>query len=143
MLFFNHKQENIIIAGCGKLGSYFAKTLCNQKVNVSIIDENENCLALLDNSISYRYIKGDATEREVLEAAGIESADVLVAATDSDSSNIMISQIAKKYYRTNTVIALLKNIEKEDLCKEMNITTLSPLLLSIKELQLILANEKK
>ncbi|WMJ22993.1 NAD-binding protein [Paludicola sp. MB14-C6] len=143
MSIFKNKQENIIIAGCGKFGSYLLKTMCLQDDNISIIDQNEKCLSVLENNSYYQYIKGDATDVQILEQAGIQSADVLLAATDNDNANIMIAQIAKQFYKVNTVIAVIKDIDKEFLCKEMNIMTISPLMLSINKLQLILTNEKK
>ncbi|MFZ2539228.1 MAG: NAD-binding protein [Oscillospiraceae bacterium] len=137
------KQENIVIAGCGNIVSYLVSTLCEQTDNISVIDADGECFTALKTSSIKSYINGEATDIDVLETAGIKFADVVVAATNNDNANVMIAQIAKKYYKVNTVVAIIEDLAKGDLCRDIGIVTISPLMLSINQLQLILANEKK
>nr|WP_319488540.1 TrkA family potassium uptake protein [uncultured Caproiciproducens sp.] len=142
-IFNREKRENIVIAGCGRLGSKLALNFCNQNDNVSIIDIDKEFFSRLSGSCVDCFIEGDATDTDILELAGIKAADVLIAATDDDNTNIMIAQIAKEYYKVKRVIARVEDTSKEASYNQSGIITICPLVLSLNELQRIFASEKE
>ena len=142
-LFNREKRKNVIIAGCGRFGSKLASILAAQKDNVSIIDINEQSFSRLPDSFNYYSIEGDATDTDVLVSAGIATADVLIAATNDDNTNIMIAQIAKEYYKVSQVTAIVEDTLKEAAYEQTGVIAISPLVLSLKELQYILAKESE
>jgi len=142
-IFNKEKRENIIIVGCGRFGSKLALNLMNQNDNVSIIDIDRESFSRLSELCVNCSIEGDATDTDILELAGIKTADVLIAATNDDNTNIMIAQIAKEYYKVKQVIARVEDTSKEASYDQSGIIVICPLLLSLNELQRIFTLEKE
>ncbi|MCX7831846.1 MAG: NAD-binding protein [Actinobacteria bacterium] len=113
---------NIIIAGGGKVGFYLAKELSSKGHNVSLIERREDRakkIALQLNNVLV--IKGDACDAEYLEQAGIEDADIVIAATGDDDDNLVISQLAKATFNVKKVIARVNNPKNEKIFKVLNV----------------------
>ncbi|MEI7885158.1 MAG: TrkA family potassium uptake protein [Clostridia bacterium] len=142
-LFNREKHENIIIAGCGNFGTKIASVFAAKNDNVTIIDIKEQSLPAIANAYNYYAIEGDATDLDTLEYAGIKTADLLIAATNDDNTNIMIAKIAKEYYRVNQVITRIEDTSKEAAYNKTGIIAICPLDLSLNELQHILIKEKE
>ncbi|MHB1483620.1 MAG: potassium channel family protein [Saccharofermentanales bacterium] len=142
-IFNRKKQKDIIVVGCGTLGAKLADVLHKQYDNVTIIDLDEQSFSKLSNSSDYILIKGDASDIDVLENAGIMTADIMIVTTCDDNVNIMIAEIAKQYYKVKKVIACVKNITKEFAYKQTGIEVISPVTLLIDEIQNILEEEKE
>lgn len=142
-LFNREKRERVIIVGCGSLGSKLATILANQNDAVSIIDIDENSFVKLPATYHEFCIDGDATDTDILELAGIKTADRLLALTNDDNTNIMIAQIAKEYYKVKQVIAKIDDATKEASYAQTGITAICPLLLSLNEFERIFKTEKE
>jgi len=96
---------NIIIVGCGKVGSTIAKQLCNEGYDVTVIDNNPNKLRAVSDGMDAMAMVGDGTSYTTLREAGIENADVLIAVTDSDEKNLLCCVIGK---RTGNLAAIAR-----------------------------------
>lgn len=96
---------NIIIVGCGKVGSTIAKQICDEGYDVTVIDNNPNKLRAVSDSMDAMAMVGDGTSYTTLKEAGIESADVLIAVTDSDEKNLLCCVIGK---RTGNLAAIAR-----------------------------------
>ena len=96
---------NIIIVGCGKVGSTIAKQLCNEGYDVTVIDNNPNKLRAVSDGMDAMAMVGDGTSYTTLKEAGIENADVLIAVTDSDEKNLLCCVIGK---RTGNLAAIAR-----------------------------------
>ena len=96
---------NIIIVGCGKVGSTIAKQLCNEGYDVTVIDNNPNKLRAGSDGMDAMAMVGDGTSYTTLKEAGIETADVLIAVTDSDEKNLLCCVIGK---RTGNLAAIAR-----------------------------------
>jgi len=88
---------NIIILGAGGLGSNLATTLCDDKHNVVVVDLDASTLNTIKNHIDVMALQGHVASIEILKQAGIENADLLIAVTCDDSSNILACQIASHF----------------------------------------------
>lgn len=87
----------VVIVGGGKIGSYLTRALLKQKHEVVVIEKYERKAKMLDSLIDQRVtLVGDGCDPIVLEQAGIERADVVVADTGDDEDNLVIVLIAKK-----------------------------------------------
>ncbi|MGA7396041.1 MAG: TrkA family potassium uptake protein [Solirubrobacterales bacterium] len=102
----------VLIVGCGRVGSGLAQSMLKEGHTVSCLDEDPESHARLEVGMDCDWEEaggiftvGTALETEALEMAGIEKADSFVAATNGDNTNIVISQIAQRRYRVETVIA--------------------------------------
>lgn len=95
----------ILIVGGGKVGSNLTSTLMHMGHEVTLIEGERERYALLEERFEHVVRPGDATELFVLERAGIERADLVVAVTGDDEDNIIVCQVAKEKYGVPKVIA--------------------------------------
>ena len=87
---------NIIIVGCGKVGSTLAGQLAQEGHNISIIDTNNKVIEEFSNSYDTIGITGNGASYSVLNSAGVEKAHLLIAVTGSDELNLLCCLIARK-----------------------------------------------
>lgn len=99
----------IIIVGGGKVGYYLMKSMMEAGNEVCIIETQKNICEKIAEDYNNLVIWGDGTSLEVLKDAGIDQADVVVAATGHDEENLAICQIAKMNYKTSKTIARINN----------------------------------
>ncbi|MEM7465388.1 MAG: Trk system potassium transporter TrkA [Pseudomonadota bacterium] len=98
----------IIILGAGQVGSSVAANLCNEANDITIIDTNPNTLQNLQDRFDLRTIVGHGSYPEVLTQAGAQDADMIIAVTNSDETNMIACQIAYTLFRTPTKIARIR-----------------------------------
>lgn len=128
--------NSIIVAGCSRFGANIASTLSAQGKDVMVLDINHTAFRKLSHEYSGFTIVADATDIDELTKAGITKADVVVAATHDDNTNIMIAQIASKIFDVPKVISRLYDTEKEIVFQGFdNIQIIYPSRLSISEFE--------
>lgn len=86
---------DIIIVGCGKVGSALAEVLSDEH-NVTVIDKNENLIESVINDFDVKGIAGNCLQTDVLNEADVDKANLFIAVTASDEVNILSCLIAKK-----------------------------------------------
>lgn len=101
----------VLIAGAGRLGTQIAQILVARGDDVSLIDTNDDRLSALQGRVSARLIAGDACEPTILEDAGARTTDLLVAATDGDEDNLVISLLAKRQFAVPRVAARINDTD--------------------------------
>lgn len=99
----------ILILGAGQVGHSVAASLVNEDNDVTIVDTNATALRDLREKLDVRVEVGQASYPRVLERAGIEDADMIVAVTNSDEINMVACQIAHTLYHTPTKIARIRS----------------------------------
>lgn len=104
----------VVIAGGGKAGFSLGRMLHTKEYEVAIIEMSRDRYRRLSQEFEHAVILGDATEIYILERAGIERADVVVAVTGDDEDNIMICQMARHKYGVGKVIARVNNPENQE-----------------------------
>jgi trk system potassium uptake protein TrkA len=132
------KQELAIIIGCGRLGANIADMFAVQGKDVVIIDSEESSFRKLSSDYSGFKIEANATDFEALKLAGIEKAVLVVAVTDNDNVNIMVSQIAKVIFNVPKVIMRIYDTDKEQINDGYSIDTIYPVKLSLEAFELLL-----
>ena len=98
----------IIILGAGQVGSSLAENLTSEANDITIIDTNEKTLLALQDRLDLRTITGHASHPDILRAAGADDADMLIAVTDSDETNMVACQVAYTVFHTPTKIARVR-----------------------------------
>jgi len=101
----------IIVLGAGQVGSTVAQSLASENNDVTVVDTDEAVLQDLQNRLDLRTVCGKASFPDVLRSAGAEDTDMIIAATDSDETNIVAIQIAYTMYRTPAKIARIRSQE--------------------------------
>ena len=94
---------NIIIVGCGKVGSTLAKQLSKEGHDISIIDINDKVVEEFSNSHDVMGIVGNGAAYSIQKSAGIEKAHLLIAVTGSDELNLLCCLIARKAGNCETI----------------------------------------
>jgi trk system potassium uptake protein TrkA len=103
---------NILILGAGQVGSSAAYDLSRSEANeVTVVDVNGDRLRELQDRLDIRTVQGHAAHPQVLTQAGGDDADVVIALTDSDETNMLACQVAYTLFRTPTKIARIRSVE--------------------------------
>lgn len=111
----------IVIAGCGRVGSDLALTLSEEGHDVSVIDSRPAVFERLGSTFNGTTHEGLGYDVRVLRESGIELADAFVAATDSDNSNAMAVQVAKRVFGVPKTIARLDDPAREDAYRALDV----------------------
>jgi trk system potassium uptake protein TrkA len=99
----------VVICGGGKVGWNLARELIEKRHEVTLIEQDRRRYLIIEEELEHAVQYGDATELWVLERAGIQRADLVIAVTGDDEDNILICQIAKEKYRVERTIARVNN----------------------------------
>ncbi|MFV9615996.1 MAG: Trk system potassium transporter TrkA [Gammaproteobacteria bacterium] len=102
---------NILILGAGQVGSSVAENLASEANDITLIDSNAVLLNDLSERLDIQTVVGHASHPDTLIKAGISDADMLVAVTNSDETNIVACQIAHSLFHTPTKIARVRSQE--------------------------------
>ncbi len=133
----------IIIAGAGEVGFHLAKLLAFEKQDIVLIDTDKDKLSQVANSMDVAVIHGNATYFSVLEEAQVSKANLVLALTSSEETNIATAIISKQLGAKRTV-ARISNIEfllkkEKTALKQMGIDELiSPESLAAREIKRLL-----
>ena len=104
---------NIIIVGCGKIGTTILRSLVSEGHNVVAVDENSAVIAEITNVYDAMGVCGNGVDADTLQEAGVDKAELLVAVTGSDEKNMLTCFLAKKMGARHT-IARIRNPEHND-----------------------------
>ena len=99
----------VIIAGAGKVGWNLARELINKRHEVTVIESDAHRYAVVEQELEHSAMYGDGSELWVLERAGIERADLVIAVTGDDEDNILICQVAREKYGVERVVSRCNN----------------------------------
>jgi trk system potassium uptake protein TrkA len=101
----------IIILGAGQVGASVAANLCSEANDITVVDTDVRRLQELQVRHDLRTVTGQASHPEVLMRAGAEDADMILAVTNSDETNMVACQVAYTLFHTPTKIARVRNPE--------------------------------
>lgn len=116
---------DIIVIGCGRIGSILAQELADAGHNVSVMDRDGVKLNVLGSGFNGLKVKGIEFDRDNLCEAGIEKADTIISVTPDDNINITVSLIAQKLYHVPRIIARICNPNKSFLYEKLGIETIN------------------
>jgi trk system potassium uptake protein TrkA len=132
----------ILIVGCGRVGSSVARTMLAEGQEVSCLDEDPDSHARLELGLDSswedaggQFTVGTGLEIDALTTAGIERADVFVASTNGDNTNIVIAQIAQRRFRVETVIARILDPYRAEWYEKQGLHTICPTRVAIEMLE--------
>jgi trk system potassium uptake protein TrkA len=99
----------VIVVGGGKVGLNLARELIRNGQEVTLIEQERRAYLRIEQELEHAVQYGDGTELWVLERAGIQRADLVVAVTGDDEDNILICQVAQEKYLCDRIIARCNN----------------------------------
>jgi trk system potassium uptake protein TrkA len=99
----------VVICGGGKVGWNLARELIEKGNEVTLVEQDRRRYLIIEEELEHAVQYGDATELWVLERAGIQRAELVIAVTGDDEDNILICQIAKEKYLCERTISRVNN----------------------------------
>jgi len=99
----------VLIAGGGKVGWNLARELMAKDHEITLVESDRERYLRIEEELEHAVQYGDATEMWILERAGIQRADLVIAVTGDDEDNIVICQMAKEKYLCERIIARVNN----------------------------------
>jgi trk/ktr system potassium uptake protein len=108
----------VAIAGAGKVGLFIANDLAGTGNDVLLIEQNEEVAKRIETNPGVEVIIADACEVTSLRGVGLETCEVVVAATGDDEDNLVISLLAKQEFGVPRVIARVNHPKNEWLFNE-------------------------
>lgn len=133
----------IIIAGAGEVGFHLAKLLSYESQEITLIDINKESLNYADTHLDIKVIRGDATSIAILREGRVDTCDLLISVTASETTNITVCVLAKQLGAKRT-IARISNTEFINYKDEVGFTRfgidelISPEALAASEIELSL-----
>jgi len=98
----------IIILGAGQVGSSVAQNLASEANDITVVDSRPEVLRDLQDRIDIRTVAGQASHPEILTRAGAEDADMILAVTNSDETNMIACQVAYTLFHTPIKVARVR-----------------------------------
>ena len=102
---------NIIICGAGRVGFSISKQLAAQGHSITVVDQSSELIQKINETQDVKGVVGRATFPSVLQKAGAEDADMIVAVTKNDETNMVICQVARSIFNVTKKIARIRNQE--------------------------------
>ena len=114
-----------LVIGCGKFGVRVSEYLAWRNHEVVVVDNDSETFLALSKEFTGRTLCGVGYDKEVLEQAGIATADVVIGCTSSDSLNAVVANIAKNVFHVPIVIARMYDPIRARMFEAMGIYTVS------------------
>ena len=116
---------NVMIVGCGRVGSQLALLLAQEGHNVTIIDKNPEAFKRLGGTFNGIAATGTGFDEKLLNELKINRQDAFVSVTSGDNTNLMASQIAKKMFKVPRVIARVYDPKRADIYRKLGLDIIS------------------
>lgn len=117
---------NVIIMGCGRVGSNLAMLLDNAGHSVTVLDNDAYAFRRLAPTYHGSALLGNGIDQEILTKAGIQEADAFIALTQGDNRNIMAAQVAKHIFNVPRVICRIYDPLRAELYTSLGLHTICP-----------------
>lgn len=136
----------IIILGAGQVGGTLAVSLAGEDNDITLVDTNPKKLRALQDQLDLRTVVGYGSHPHILRQAGAEDADMMIAVTNSDETNMIACQVAYSVFNTPTKIARIRSphyLKEKSLFNSDNLpvdVVISPEQLVVKHIHRLIEN---
>lgn len=114
-------RVNVIVVGCGRVGSQLATLLSVDGHNVTVIDKDPDSFRRLGTTFNGVTVRGLGFDEDVLEEAGVRECDTFAAVTNLDNTNLMAAEVARKIFGVPHVVARLYNPQRERTYQQLDL----------------------
>ena len=111
----------IVVVGCGRIGSHLAKALMAVGHEVTILENNVSKFQIAARDMGSVVMQGDGTSIPTLDVAGVARAELVIAVTGSDETNLAVCQMAKSALKAPRTMALIKSPGHEGLFRSLGV----------------------
>ena len=113
---------NIIVVGRGKFVYFLARTFLSKGYKVTIINNEKTECRWLARMLKATVVHGEGSSLQILEEAGAETADAILAVTPNDQDNLVICQLADMYFHVKKTMALVNDPDNEEIFSKLGIS---------------------
>ncbi len=117
-------SKKIVVLGCGRVGSTLAKQMSGEGHEITVLDQTNEAFRRLGTKFRGQRIVGSGLDQDLLERAKLRDAEIFIAVTQGDNTNIMAAQIAREVFDVPRVIARIYDPIRAQAYRELGITTL-------------------
>lgn len=117
-------MAKIVILGCGRVGATLAKQMSGEGHDVTVVDQTGDSFRRLGTKFKGQRLVGSGLDQDLLKRAHTADADVFIAVTQGDNTNIMAAQIAREVFQVGRVMARIYDPIRAQAYRELGITTL-------------------
>lgn len=117
---------NVLVIGCGRLGSRLAVILDSHGHDVAVVDEDPDSFRNLGKEFNGITVVGMPMDVSVLQSAGVEGCDAMAVVTPDDNLNITVSEIAREFFGIENVVARISDPLREKVFKNFGLKTICP-----------------
>ena len=122
---------NVLIVGCGKVGSQISNQLSEAGHDVAVVDRDPEHFQRLSDDFSGYTVTGVPIDQDVLKRAGIEGCDVVAAVTEDDNTNVMVCQVANDVFHVPWSLARVYDPRRSNVFAQFGLHTICPTNLSV------------
>jgi trk system potassium uptake protein TrkA len=116
----------VVILGCSRVGAMLATELAGKGNEVAVIDYEESSFNRLPKEAQVKRVLGTGVEHDVLKKAGIESADVFLALTNADNTNLTAAQLVKHTFKVPKVASRVYDVQRSKAFKGLGLSIICP-----------------
>lgn len=116
---------NVMIIGCGRVGSQLALLLSQEGHNVTIIDKDQEAFNRLGATFNGVTANGNGFDEKLLRELKVDKQDAFVSVTSGDNTNLMASQVARKIFNVPRVIARVYDPKRADIYRRLGLDIIS------------------
>jgi trk system potassium uptake protein len=134
----------VLVVGAGRVGSAIATSSLAQGHTVSVLDEDPLSHERLDvetgrswEEAGGRFTIGTALEIDALVEAGVDDADLFIASTNGDNTNLVVAQIAQRRFEVPRVVARVLDPRRAAWYREQGVLTVCPTQIAIEQLEAV------
>jgi trk system potassium uptake protein TrkA len=116
----------IVILGCSRVGAMLATELAKDGNEVAVIDSRESSFIRLPKEAEVKRILGMGVEHDTLKRAGIEQADIFLALTNSDNTNLTAAQLVKHTFKVPKVASRIYDVQRAKAFEGLGLDIICP-----------------
>ncbi len=132
----------VVILGCSRVGAMLATELAKNGNEVAVIDSEESSFTRLPKDAEVKRILGMGVEHDVLKKAGIEEADVFLALTNSDNTNLTAAQLVKHTFKVPRVASRVYDVQRAGAFQGLGLSIICPTVDTVERFKEFLKSEE-
>ncbi len=131
----------VVILGCSRVGAMLATELAKDGNEIAVIDSKESSFIRLPKDVEIKKILGVGVEHDTLKKAGIEEADVFLALTNSDNTNLTAAQLVKQTFKVPRVASRVYDVQRAKAFEGLGLNIICPTEMTVAKFQEFLKSE--
>ena len=128
-------MKKVVILGCSRVGAMLATQLAKNGNEVTVIDSKESSFIRLPHDVEIKRILGTGVEHDTLIRAGTEKADVFLALTNSDNTNITAAQLVKQSFKVPQVASRVYDVQRAKAFEGLGLNIICPTEMTVAKFQ--------